>query len=166
MLSAVTDTVSVFDKSNLWDKDCDDRDGKWAYQYQEKIEKAFKEYQDGFEDMEKYFGEERSKTAKKKIVSIKWGFVCFDSCLFGKVSVISNNPFTDTEMEELKDWIEGQNSDGIGEGFEQKDIEIGDDMLNVHFWNEGKDYKVCSYGEFVDEYLPEHFGKTKKGEKQ
>lgn len=38
------------------------------------------------------------------------------------------------ELAELCDYITGQYSDGWGEGFEQRDIEVDGGTLNVHFW--------------------------------
>ena len=38
------------------------------------------------------------------------------------------------EKEALADYISGQASDGWGEGFEQRDIEVDGGILNVHFW--------------------------------
>ena len=38
-------------------------------------------------------------------------------------------------MDQLKEYITGQASDGWGEGFEQRDIEVDEGVLNVHLWN-------------------------------
>ena len=50
----------------------------------------------------------------------------------------------------FKDWILGQNSDGLGEGFEQQDIEIDDGILNVHFWNSSDEYYVENEDDFYN----------------
>ena len=50
----------------------------------------------------------------------------------------------------FKAWILGQNSDGLGEGFEQQDIEIDDGILNVHFWNSSDEYYVENKDDFYN----------------
>jgi len=53
------------------------------------------------------------------------------------------------EIAELKDYISGQNSDGYGEGFEQRGIETGDGDINVHFWSsDNKHYAIYTPEEF------------------
>lgn len=45
---------------------------------------------------------------------------------------------------DLKDWITGQNSDGLGEGFEQQEINIesysSSGRICVSFWHSDDDY--------------------------
>lgn len=59
---------------------------------------------------------------------------------------------TESETDIMKDWISGQNSDGWGEGFEQRPIDTEDGDLYVSFWNGGDDYAVMTQDE-LDEYI-------------
>ena len=59
---------------------------------------------------------------------------------------------TAEETHALKDWISGQNSDGLGEGYEQHEIRTGDGEFSVSFWNSGGDYFVYNSDE-MEEHL-------------
>lgn len=89
---------------------------------------------------------------KEKLVSMDWGICEINDIPYGYVDVVLNAPLIDSEIDELKDWISGQNSDGLGEGFEQREIETDDGGLYVSFWNSGKDYFIYTQEE-MDEYL-------------
>ena len=62
---------------------------------------------------------------------------------------------TAEETEALRDWLTGQCSDGLGEGFEQQPIDTMDGELFVSFWNSGDDYAMMTESEF-DEYLQQN----------
>ncbi len=64
--------------------------------------------------------------------------------LYGCVEVTSTAPLTAQEDAAMKEWISGQNSDGLGEGFEQRPIETDYGDIYAHFWNGGDDYFVAT----------------------
>lgn len=53
------------------------------------------------------------------IISIEWKLLDNEE---GKVVLITTRELTDTESKAISRWISGQNSDGLGEGFEQQDF--------------------------------------------
>lgn len=57
-------------------------------------------------------------------------------------------PLSLSEEKQLKAWITGQNSDGFGEGLEQREFEIDDGEGYLSFWNSGSDYFVKNESEF------------------
>ena len=61
-------------------------------------------------------------------------------------------PFTAEEEAEFLDWLEGQCSDGYGEGLEQRPISIDDGDLYVSYWHAGGDYFLLNSDAF-DAYL-------------
>lgn len=132
-----------------------DYDGHFAESYAYSIEDKFERYTDGDEDMATYF---RDTPLKAKIESMKWGFESINDALWGVVDVTLNSEITPEEEDEIKDYITGQNSDGLGEGFEQQDISVDDGILNVHFWQWSDDYKIYSEDEFADQIESQGMG--------
>lgn len=72
-----------------------------------------------------------------KVEWVRFDVDRFDGKLCGVVRVGLKEELNAKEEAELRRWIEGQCSDGFGEGFEQADIKVddGDRILNVSFWN-------------------------------
>lgn len=144
-------TVNSFERDD-WGVDWDnptEADGRTAYRYRGEIENKFDEYNDGFEEMAEYFHSYNHASAASKILSAVWRFEAVDGCLFGRVDFILTEAFTSEETETVKDWICGQNSDGLGEGFEQREIRTKDDrIINVSFWNRSDDYRIMTEEEF------------------
>ena len=90
--------------------------------------------------------------AQRKMVSCRWNVTERNHTLYGKVEVRLKEPFTAEEKEAVRNWITGQNADGLGEGFEQRPIETEDGDLYVSMWNSTDDYFVYDEEE-MKEYL-------------
>ena len=139
-------TVSVRTRGDYdWGDDYEQYDGTYVYYHRGKIENKFDGYNDY--DMVEYFDE--SETAQAKLQSMIWGFESVNGCLYGKVDVTISEELTDEETDTVKEYICGQNSDGLGEGFEQQEIRIGyDEEIYVSFWHNGNDYWIYDEDEF------------------
>ena len=101
-------------------------------------------------DMKDYFYDDDN--AQAKMVTAKWGIAEKNGKLYGKVDFKLREPFTTEEKEKVRDWVCGQNSDGFGEGLEQRPIETEDGDLYVSMWNSGDDYFIYDENE-MNEYL-------------
>lgn len=71
---------------------------------------------------------------KEKVISAVVSVKEADGVLYGCTTLELKEYLDKEEMKELCDYITGQYSDGWGEGFEQRDIEVDGGTLNVHFW--------------------------------
>ena len=80
----------------------------------------------------KYYGESDSVNAKVKRYDFSVEVVGDE--LMGVATLELNAPLDDKEMSRIKSEIEGQCSDGWGEGFEQREIKCGDRDVYVNFW--------------------------------
>lgn len=138
--------VNVYerDEDGYWNDDAVEYDGEYADDYRSEIEKRFDGYND--DDMAGYFNE--SETVEEKLQSMIWGFESVNGCLYGKVTVTLSEELTAEEVEIVKEYICGQNSDGLGEGFEQQEIRTDDGEIYVSFWHRGSDYWIYYEDEF------------------
>lgn len=91
---------------------------------------------------------------RAKLLTCNWGIEEIGGKLFGRVEVTAAEPFTAVEDRAMKDWISGQNSDGLGEGFEQRSIETVDGSIYVHFWNSGDEYFIANADEIQKQLNP------------
>lgn len=78
---------------------------------------------------------------KNKISAIEWKL---EEESFGVILAFCNAELTKNELAELSDWVKGQNSDGLGEGFEQQDFAMHD---------EGDCYAISSFDWEVNDYI-------------
>lgn len=100
------------------------------------------------DDMVDYFDEYKeigvTKDLIKKVISINWELQTRDS---GKITVKTNALLTYKERKTVSRWISGQNSDGLGEGFEQQDFANYDvnrydyDGNEISVWDLDDDYE-------------------------
>ncbi len=72
---------------------------------------------------------------KGKLVFAEWGVEERRGMLYGKIDCYLTEALTPEETERLRDAISGQNSDGLGEGFEQREIRIDEGDLYVSYWH-------------------------------
>lgn len=114
----------------------------------DKIQKALQRDQSDLMDtMAIYFWTSNPATTasiQEKLVACVWDVEEREGRLYGKVEVTSTAPLDPTEGQAMKDWICGQNSDGLGEGFEQQPIETEWGDLYVHLWHSGNDYEIVT----------------------
>ena len=101
-------------------------------------------------DMKDYFYDDDN--AQAKMVTARWDVAEKNGRLFGKVDFKLREPFTAEEKEKVREWVRGQNSDGFGEGLEQRPIETEDGDLYVSMWNSGDNYFIYDENE-MNEYL-------------
>ena len=116
----------------------------------DEISDALKKYTANDEnDMAVYYNKDDG--VSEKLTSAVWSVELYGDRLFGRIDCSLKEALTAEETEALRDWITGQCSDGLGEGFEQQPIDTMDGELFVSFWNSGVDYAMMTESEF-DEY--------------
>lgn len=129
-----------------WENETYDISSRQLIDYQELLEEKMKEYQiDNGKGMEQYFYD--NSDIESKLESIVWGFEIFDNRLYGVTTVELTESIDEDEINDLRDWISGQNSDGLGEGFEQQDFDVDEGRLSVSLWD-FHDYFICTEEEF------------------
>ena len=120
----------------------------------DEIANALKKYTANDEnDMAAYYNKDDG--VSEKLTSAVWSVELYGSRLFGRIDCGLKEALTAEETEALRDWLTGQCSDGLGEGFEQQPIDTMDGELFVSFWNSGDDYAMMTESEF-DEYLQQN----------
>ena len=99
-------------------------------------------------DMATYYNKDDG--VNEKLTSAVWSVELHGDKLFGRIDCSLKEALTAEETEALRDWLTGQCSDGLGEGFEQQPIDTMDGELFVSFWNSGDDYAMMTEDEFED----------------
>ena len=102
------------------------------------------------DDMTQYVPE----NLKAKIVSVEWVLEELDK---GKIVIWAKELLSEEEENELSEWIAGQCSDGLGEGFEQQPFaEIG----GYNYYDEYEEYEDDEY--YYDEFCMVSFSRADK----
>lgn len=129
-----------------------DHEGGFASKYESAIREKLDVENDMDTNMAEYF--DGSNSAVSKLRSVVWGVEDIKGVLYGCITAELTEHLTESEKEELKNWICGQNSDGFGEGFEQRPIRISEGEMYVSFWNSSDEYFIYDEKE-MPSYLEE-----------
>lgn len=82
-----------------------------------------------------YFDDDRAVAGK--VLDARPTVEEYNGELYGVLECRIREPLSPEELDKLISYWNGQQSDGWGEGFEQREIPVEDGYLNVHFWDYG-----------------------------
>ena len=109
--------------------------GKELTGYRDVIRDAiYEDVKDFYGDLMRYYREDDS--VRRKVVRAIPTVDEVNGELVGSLWVDTDAPLTAEEQAVFCAYISGQYSDGWGEGFEQREIDVGDGKLYVHFWQD------------------------------
>mgnify|MGYP000457811100 FL=1 len=110
-------------------------DGHDLLQYADAVDEAVKKDIADFNgNLMQYYREDDS--VRRKVVRAVLTVDEVNGELVGSLWVDTDAPLTAEEQAVFCAYISGQYSDGWGEGFEQREIDVGDGKLYVHFWQD------------------------------
>jgi len=79
---------------------------------------------------------------KRKVFCMNPVVEVWNGQLWGVLEVKSHGPLSPQELSGLMEEWQGQESDGWGEGFEQREIKTEEGELCVSFWHPGDDFFI------------------------
>lgn len=79
---------------------------------------------------------------ERKVSSMNPTIELWNGKLWGVLEVKSHGPLSPQELSGLMEEWQGQESDGWGEGFEQREIKTEEGELCVSFWHSGDDFFI------------------------
>lgn len=90
-------------------------------------------------DLAEYADDYHGSTYYKKLHSIRMGVDVYDGQMYGVATCTVADDWTDSDTEQLKDYLTGQYSDGWGEGFEQREIATFTELETFEEYDEEND---------------------------
>jgi hypothetical protein len=119
-----------------------------ALRYRDEIEARLKRENERFDTQRMLAEYLPDGELKRKILSMTPTVEERAGQLWGAMVMEISGELSSAEIAGLKAYIVGQNADGFGESFEQREIAVPDGEMYVHFWNSGGGYAVYTRREF------------------
>ncbi len=129
-------TAELFEDQSDYGREPEHLEGQELYDYAEELAKALEDYrmpEESERGIMHWYDKEDS--VNEKVRSVVFTAEQRDYQLWGVAECQLRRDLTTRELDTLKEYITGQASDGWGEGFEQRDIEVNEGVLYVHLWN-------------------------------
>lgn len=98
-----------------------------------------------------------NRLLKRKVFSMNPTVEMWNGELWGVLEVKSHGPLSPQELSGLMEAWEGQESDGWGEGFEQREIKTEEGDIYVSFWHSGDDFFIKTEQE-LKQWQTQDFG--------
>lgn len=96
-----------------------------------------------------------NRLLRRKVFSMEPTVECWNGELWGVLKVKSHGSLSPGELSGLMDEWQGQESDGWGEGFEQRQIRTEEGEVCVSFWNSGSDFFIRTEQELKQAQSPD-----------